>query len=170
MTDWKIFHGNRAPHDQLRELPKPPPWRFSQETARLKRPANLDLDAEKALIAFFAAANHQISSAHDLSGGGLAIALAESGIAGGRGFRLEDLEGEPHRSLFSESPSRAIVTCPADEVENVLALAERAGTTATRIGTVGGPEMGFGPFSMPLARAREVFEGALPKALSSSIV
>lgn len=27
MSDWKIFHGNREPHDDISRLPEPPPWR-----------------------------------------------------------------------------------------------------------------------------------------------
>lgn len=27
MADWKIFAGNRAPHDRIKDLPEPPPWR-----------------------------------------------------------------------------------------------------------------------------------------------
>lgn len=133
-------------------------------------PPVLDLAAAKALIAFLAEANSLITSAHDLACGGLAVALAESAIAGGRGFTLEPLDGEPHRALFSETPSRAIVTCPPSEVSEVVAAAERAGTTAGRIGTVGGSVLGFDAFSVPLQHARETFEGALEDALSSSIV
>ena len=132
-------------------------------------PPVLDLDEEKALIAFLAEANHLISSAHDLSGGGLAVTLAESAIAGDRGFTLQTLDGEPHRVLFSESPSRAIVTCPALKVVDVVAAAERSGATAERIGTVGGTTLAFGAFSVTLQRARDAFEGALANALSSSI-
>jgi len=57
-----------------------------------------------------------IRSAHDCSDGGLAVALAETAFAGGLGLdlRLEDLARQeglaPWELLFSESPSRLIVT------------------------------------------------------------
>jgi len=46
MTDWKVFHGNCAPHDALVELPDPPPWRFSRKPIELNRPKDLEINAE----------------------------------------------------------------------------------------------------------------------------
>ena len=46
MSDWKIFLGNGKQHDRLRELPEPPPWRFSRPNEPLQRPSKLNLDAE----------------------------------------------------------------------------------------------------------------------------
>jgi phosphoribosylformylglycinamidine synthase len=55
-----------------------------------------------------------IRSCHDLSEGGLAVAIAEMAFAGGIGADLTDLVGEADREanevlLFSESPSRFVV-------------------------------------------------------------
>lgn len=36
MTDWKIFHGNLEPHEEIKHLPPPPNWRKF-------KPANDDL-------------------------------------------------------------------------------------------------------------------------------
>jgi len=36
MTDWKIFHGNLEPHEEIERLPPPPNWRKF-------KPANDDL-------------------------------------------------------------------------------------------------------------------------------
>lgn len=46
MIDWKVFHGNRGPHDALVDLPPPPRWRFSGEAIKLARPKDLNIDAE----------------------------------------------------------------------------------------------------------------------------
>jgi phosphoribosylformylglycinamidine synthase len=132
------------------------------------KPPVLDLEKERALIGFLAEANQLISSCHDISGGGLAVALAESAIASGLGFSVT-LKDDLHAGLFSESPSRAVVSCSPSEVSSVVAAAERQGTTATQIGTVGGSEMNFSAFSMSLDRAKEIFEHSLPDTLSSSI-
>jgi MoxR-like ATPase len=48
MSDWKIFHGDREPHDGLATLPEPPPWRFARAPLRLVHPKDLDLTAEAA--------------------------------------------------------------------------------------------------------------------------
>ncbi|HEY8847797.1 MAG TPA: phosphoribosylformylglycinamidine synthase subunit PurL [Thermoanaerobaculia bacterium] len=100
-------------------------------------PPRVDLDREKALIDFLLAAyDHRLlQSAHDISNGGLAVALAESAMEG-VGCHVElaghadDLDAVA--LLFSESQARAIVTTPrADEL---LRRANDHGVTAMRIG------------------------------------
>ncbi|MCH7479617.1 MAG: phosphoribosylformylglycinamidine synthase, partial [SAR324 cluster bacterium] len=65
-----------------------------------------------------AMAEGMVSAAHDCSDGGLAVALAEMAFAGGLGMALElsglaQAEGlEAEALLFSESPSRLVVTVP----------------------------------------------------------
>ena len=74
------------------------------------RPPAPDLDAERRLAALLAAAaaDGLLAAAHDLSDGGLAVALAESCLRGGVGCRVR-LPGDPFTALFSESAGRAIV-------------------------------------------------------------
>ena len=100
-------------------------------------PPRVDLDREKALIDFLLAAyDHRLlQSAHDISNGGLAVALAESAMEG-VGCHVElaghadDLDAVA--LLFSESQARAIVTTPrADEL---LRRANDHSVTAMRIG------------------------------------
>ena len=133
------------------------------------RPPHLDIDAEARLIGLLVGLGDVASSAHDPSAGGLAVALTESAVAGGRGFSLDAVDIEPHRWLFSESPSRTVVTCPAGRVEELRAAADRHGVPATVIGETGGDTLGFGAFDVPLASATEAFEGALVETLSSTI-
>ena len=76
------------------------------------RPPAVDLDAERALAAVLVAgaARGLLAAAHDLSDGGLAIALAECCLAGGPG--LHRRAARPSASstcLFSESAARAVV-------------------------------------------------------------
>jgi phosphoribosylformylglycinamidine synthase len=81
-----------------------------------------------------------VRSAHDCSDGGLAVALAESAFAGGLGLALElgalaAHEGlSPAALLFSESPSRLVVTvAPAQQAAFEAVL---AGVPCHRLGTV----------------------------------
>src|SRR6476619_752072 len=53
MTDWKIFVKESDPHDNLEQLPDPPPWRFSRKPNPLQRPNDLDLDIEVSRAAPF---------------------------------------------------------------------------------------------------------------------
>jgi phosphoribosylformylglycinamidine synthase subunit PurL len=135
------------------------------------RPPRLDVGAELKLHRVLLEANQRgaTTAAHDLSEGGLAVAIAESAIAGGVGARIS-LDGqEPHRKLFSESPSRAIVACPPDRVNEVLDLARTIGCAASAIGTAGGDTLDFGTFEVDLAEAARAFEDALPAALSAKV-
>jgi len=92
----------------------------------------------------------QVTACHDVSDGGLAVALAEMALAGGRGAEIsgppaktssdgpDGPESPPvHAWLFGEDQARYIVT-GADGAA-LLAAAETAGVPAARIGTTGGP-------------------------------
>jgi phosphoribosylformylglycinamidine synthase subunit PurL len=110
------------------------------------RPPKLSLDAEKRLYAAVLEANHGslIRSAHDISDGGLAVALAECGVmADGPivGARVDlAASGLPADTvLFSESPSRMIVT--TRDAARIEAIAKSHGVPFAKIGTVGGDRL-----------------------------
>ncbi len=107
------------------------------------RPPAVDFSAEQALAAVLvdAARGELVSSAHDLSDGGLGQALVESclrGTAGGRGARIELGEADPFVALFSESAARAVVSLPPERVGDLEALAAAHGVPLTRLGVVSG--------------------------------
>ncbi len=56
-----------------------------------------------------------VSACHDLSEGGLAVAIAEMCIGGGLGAHISLPEGSADEWLFSESTGRFLVTIPPDE-------------------------------------------------------
>jgi phosphoribosylformylglycinamidine synthase subunit PurL len=113
-------------------------------TAAGRVPA-LDLELEKVVqqACLEAAEAGLLTSAHDCSDGGLAVALAESCFSSlGReaiGARI-DLESKlsPTSLLFSESPSRIIVTFGPPVADQVRQIAERHNAPFAVIGTVGG--------------------------------
>jgi phosphoribosylformylglycinamidine synthase len=133
------------------------------------KPPFLDLDAEKALIGFLqeAAGASLLRSAHDPSLGGLAVAIAESGLASGLGFKLD--RPLDHRALFSESPSRAVLTCVPERADELERLAEGHGVPIARSGVVGGERFDFGSFGVTKDEATDVFENALPERLAASM-
>ena len=118
---------------------------------------HLDPKREQALHRLLAqaAAKRLLSSAHDLSGGGLAVALAESALAGGLGFRAAGTEPdmETHRWLFSESPSRALVSLAPEKLDRVRAAASELDVPVTPLGEVGGDTLDFGAFQVALTQA-----------------
>ncbi|MDT8441811.1 MAG: AIR synthase-related protein [Desulfuromonadales bacterium] len=81
-----------------------------------------------------------IASCHDLSDGGLAVALAETAFAGGLGLdiRLAALDAPADlpdaTRLFAESASRLLVTVPVDQADRFETLF--AGQSCRQIGTV----------------------------------
>jgi phosphoribosylformylglycinamidine synthase len=79
------------------------------------RPPAVDLAAEQALASLMveAARDGAVTSAHDVSDGGLAQVLAESVMRHGVGARVT-LEGDPFVALFAESSARAVVTVADD--------------------------------------------------------
>jgi phosphoribosylformylglycinamidine synthase II len=109
------------------------------------RPPQLDLQAEKRLVALMVelAREGVVLSAHDPSDGGLAVALAECCFRGeetGLGARLELPVGlREDVLLFSESPSRMIVTT-GDE-SGLQTLARKHAVPLVRLGRVGGSRL-----------------------------
>jgi len=133
-------------------------------------PPALDLAAEKRLqeLLVDAASRGLLRSAHDCSEGGAAIALAECGIRAGLGVEaaLPELRGRPELALFSESASRAIISCTLGAAAELLALARTHGVPAARIGSTGGDRIHVEPgVDVSLAEAHDVWARTLPEAL-----
>ena len=101
----------------------------------------LDLDVAQRLNEFLieAAARRLLRSAHDCAEGGLAVALAESALAGRVGVELDfDLGVSPAAALFGESQSRAVVSAGREKADGLAALARVFDLPLTRLGRVGG--------------------------------
>jgi phosphoribosylformylglycinamidine synthase len=101
----------------------------------------VNLPAERQLVALLVrlAGEKLLGSAHDVSDGGLAVALAECAIKGGIGAEIE-LEPDVRVSalLFGESSGRAVVTFAPEGQATVEGKAREAGVRFTRLGRVGG--------------------------------
>ncbi|MBO0939703.1 phosphoribosylformylglycinamidine synthase subunit PurL [Fibrella sp. HMF5335] len=78
-----------------------------------------------------------IRSAHDISDGGLFVAVAESAMAGGRGFAI-NTDGEYRRDayLFGESQSRVIVSVSAEQQAGFEQFMQKAHVSYSQIGSV----------------------------------
>jgi phosphoribosylformylglycinamidine synthase II len=103
-------------------------------------PPTMDLAAEKRLIECLVALAGEglLASAHDLSDGGLGVALAESCFAS-EGLSAEtSLESsEPaEEALFGERGARAVVSAGEPSLARLAAIAAQYGVRARRIGTV----------------------------------
>jgi phosphoribosylformylglycinamidine synthase len=125
-------------------------------------PPALDLLAETALTRLLADASIG-SHAHDLSEGGLGVALAEIVIRSGCGARVSLPDGtEPLWGLFGESTARAIVTCAPDDVDRVLA----SGVPASVIGRMQGRYLDVeGVLRASVDDLRAPYDDAIPSVM-----
>ncbi|MFX6965265.1 AIR synthase-related protein, partial [Acinetobacter baumannii] len=80
------------------------------------------------------------TAVHDVSDGGLLVALAEMAMASDIGAQLLAAPSSivPHAWWFGEDQARYIVTVPAADAGLVLAKMKGAGVPCARIGTTGG--------------------------------
>ena len=86
-----------------------------------------------------------LKSAHDCSDGGLAVAIAESCIAGGMGFESDAaVPGRWDSALFGEAQSRIVVTVSQSRLPDLLKLCEAVGCPAAVVGRVGGDAIRIG--------------------------
>ena len=132
-------------------------------------PPRVDLDAELRLARLLRllALQGLVHTAHDLSEGGLAVAVAEACFARGLGARLR-VPLTP-TALFSETQARALVAAGPATLERVLEAAQAAGVPAREVGEVGGGELVLEADGETLradvATLRQAWSTALPRAL-----
>ncbi len=132
-------------------------------------PPRVDLAAERALSELLVAATGVLSSAHDVSDGGLAQTLVESILRHGVGARVELSEvagGDPFVALFSESAARVVVTVAPEDEERLFELAAEHGVPVTSLGETRGASLDItGVFDVPLEQLRVAWTATLPAAL-----
>jgi phosphoribosylformylglycinamidine synthase len=89
-----------------------------------------------------AAAARLLESAHDVSGGGLAVAIAEAAIWGDLGADLQVAVAlAPAVALFGESPSRAVVTIKPERWSELVKVASGLRVACRKLGSVGGSRL-----------------------------
>jgi len=142
----------------------------------------LDLDRELAVqkACLEAAEAGLLLSAHDCSDGGLAVTLAESCFSslGRDAIGAEvDLKGEigPTAMLFSESPSRIVISFAATETNTIQEIAERNQAPFAIIGSVGGTDLkitidGTEVVVKNVSELEEVWRTALSSKLQAEVV
>ncbi len=151
------------------------------------RPPELDLAAHGDLLRFLADAARAglLRSAQDVSGGGLAVAIAETCLWSGVGADLIlPVDADPVPELFGEGPSRVLVTVAPDAVGALVALAGEHGVPVRTLGSTGGDQLrirlvGQGSpgsaedrgggiaddLDEPLGVLRDAWEHGLPRAM-----
>jgi phosphoribosylformylglycinamidine synthase len=147
------------------------------------RPPAVDLAQERKLAELLHAAGQQglVSSAHDLSSGGLAQALAEASLrfdVGARVWLTEIMERDgvdAATALFSESTGRVIVSVPREDDVKFRGLCDGRGYPVLRIGVTDagdGTDAALevqGLFTVPLAELRDLSTSTLPAAFGPTV-
>ncbi|GHE37745.1 phosphoribosylformylglycinamidine synthase subunit PurL [Streptosporangium violaceochromogenes] len=125
--------------------------------------ANLEAERDLALVLTEAASQGLLTGSHDLSDGGLAVALAEACLAQGVGCTVSLPDGDAFVNLFSESSARALVTVAPESFEAFAALCAAHEVPCRRLGVTGGAALAVEDvLEIPVAELRETHTATLP--------
>ena len=130
----------RVIHDELTGRPTPP-----------------DPDAAEKVVALATDLAHRVPVLHDISDGGLAVAIAEVCIASQIGANVTESD---NGRLFSEDPHRLIAVLEPHTVELPEGISRK-------VGTIGGDSLALGSSDpIDVRRLIETFEGAIPRRMA----
>ena len=107
-----------------------------------------------------------LRGAHDVSSGGLGLALAEMAARSGLGVSAARIADAAE--LFSESPSRVVVCVDAEQVTTIEKVCAEADVPVARIGVAGGDRFTVkGLVDLPLSAVRSSWTDRLPATLGA---
>ena len=110
-----------------------------------------------------------LSAVHDVSDGGLLVAIAEMALAGGRGVELDPVPGPvpAHALWFGEDQARYVVAASPDQADAIHKAAAVAKVPLRLLGKVGGDAIALdGEPPLALAALRAVHEDWLPRFMA----
>jgi phosphoribosylformylglycinamidine synthase len=138
-------------------------------------PPPVDLLAERAAGDFVRAAiaGGAITACHDVSDGGLAVALAEMALASGIGALINGPAPFGHAGYFAEDQGVYVATVADDCLLTFLRRAHAAGVEVEAIGRTKGSRLIFelpdGDHAVSLAELRKAHEGFFPALMGDSV-
>ena len=107
-----------------------------------------------------------VTAIHDISSGGLAVAVAEMAVQSGVGCslaRVPDIE-----SMFSESPSRVVIAVDPEQMQSVEEIIQNQDIPSARIGLAHGDKFTIkGLIDIELSKIHDQWEGSLPRIFES---
>jgi phosphoribosylformylglycinamidine synthase len=143
-------------------------------------PPPIDLEAEADLQTLLGvlADRQLVSSACDLSDGGIAVALAQSTFHRGVGAAVDQEQAlmiHPLFGLFAEPASTVLLTCDPSQVDQIDALADEYSFYSARIGTTGGSRLEIKVYgetfiSASVEELRKPWASALESALREEVL
>jgi phosphoribosylformylglycinamidine synthase len=138
------------------------------------RPPSVDLQRERLAGEFVREliASNTVTAVHDVSDGGIAVAVAEMALANGIGARVQTY-GDHRFDFFCEDQGRYLVTIPEDRFESLHMRAQKLGLKIEAIGETGGNSILLKGDqdnvvgTIPLADLRAAHEGFFPKLMGA---
>ena len=134
-------------------------------------PPPVDLDAERRAGDLIRGLIRDgcLSAVHDVSDGGLLVAIAEMALAGGLGVELDAIPAPlpPHALWFGEDQARYVVAASPDQADAIHKAAAVAKVPLRLLGKVGGDAIALdGEAPLPLASLEAAHEGWLPRFMA----
>jgi len=155
-------------------------WAQQVHPTQLAKPPRVDLAKERALVDLLLDLHGErvLLSAHDVSNGGFAVALAECTMEGigcvvDLTGHADDLDAVS--LLFSESQARAVLSVRGGDVKRALEMAAKKGVPAVRIGTTGGDLLAVRRHGVELVEVkveslRRIWRGAFAALLAGDSI
>jgi phosphoribosylformylglycinamidine synthase len=107
-----------------------------------------------------------VAGIHDVSGGGLGVALAEMAAKSGIGVSVARVANAAE--LFAEGPSRVVVCVDPESMGIVENICEQSGVPISRIGVAGGDRFSVkGLVDLPLSEVIDAWTNHIPSALGA---
>src|SRR5262245_34641474 len=134
-------------------------------------PPPVDLAAERRNGDFVRAliARGVATAVHDVSDGGLLVAIAEMAMASAIGADLAASPLAAHAFWFGEDQARYVLTVRPEDSDKVIADARAAGVSLRRLGSTGGDALTLaGERPILMAKLTESFEGWLPAYMAGA--
>ena len=134
----------------------------------------LDLDFEVKLqkVLLELIQNQKVNAAHDISDGGLAVALAEMAIYSGKGaaISVKGFEGYDHEVLYCEAQSGVVVTAGFEQASEFEKAIKESGIPFKTLGVVGGDELMIDTgIQLSVHSLETAYESAIPKAMEQQL-
>ncbi|TJZ93790.1 phosphoribosylformylglycinamidine synthase subunit PurL [Paracoccus gahaiensis] len=127
---------------------------------------HVDLAAERLHGEFLRDHRAHLSSATDLSDGGLALAAFEMAEAASLGVTLDSADiGQ----LFGEDQARYLVACSPEGAAALTAAAGAAGVPLAQVGRFGGDRVSLGDDAAPLSELSDLYRSAFARAIKGDV-
>lgn len=112
-----------------------------------------------------------INSAHDVSDGGIAVAVAESCLINrtlpiGCNVNI-DITGRKDFVLFNESQSRVIISLNPENKEKIKGICEKHGLNYTEVGKTGGSDIIINDINIPVEKAYDAYYNSIVKIMEN---